>query len=202
MKDAKYEEVIRLASKNLEARPEDAVQYYSRGIGLKFLGRLEKAAKDLRRSVDIDNKNPFALQGLAEALIRLKRYKDSLPYARRAASQRPQDPMFLHVLGLSELKTLHYAESVEAFRRLLELVPDEFEHEFWLSLAHFGLGQEADAESALQRFMEMLPGVESERARSAITMAIRGLEELKSPNPNLSDLLDDLRSRLDGPKVA
>jgi predicted Zn-dependent protease len=197
LKAEKLDTVIQLTDEALKARPKDSTLFYSRGYARMLVGGHDSSAeKDLQRSVALFSENPYAQTALAEILVRLNRYQESLKHAKLAVSKQPQNPLFLRQLGVSELKNGHNIESIKIFQKLLELVPDDPQSLFWFGMAHISANHESEAEDTLERFVETLSSIDAKKAKPVIDIALQEIEWLKKQNQKNHKYLEKLKNRL------
>jgi tetratricopeptide (TPR) repeat protein len=79
----------------------------------------------LLRVLDLDPENLRALTALAQLYVMMSEYVDAYAYYRTAAALAPLAPDDLSVLELSATLATNWEERFAAYRRILELYPDD-----------------------------------------------------------------------------
>jgi tetratricopeptide (TPR) repeat protein len=82
------------------------------------------AERELRRALELDDRNAAALRGLAALAASRHRFADSLRLARRALRLEPGSATGLGLLGDASLELGRYEEAFAAFDRMASLKPN------------------------------------------------------------------------------
>ncbi|NCN06131.1 MAG: tetratricopeptide repeat protein [Spirochaetales bacterium] len=120
---------FRLAEFELEKLSEDgydSVQVHSAlGFVLHAQGKKAAAIHQLEKALEIDERNPTALNSLAYIMAEENiRPGVALTYVRRALEQRPDHPAYLDTLGWVQFRIGNLTESLETLRRARKKWPD------------------------------------------------------------------------------
>src|SRR5262249_30899455 len=106
------------------AEPEDARQFYVRGLDLLRLGRLEEALKPLQRAIELDPDFADAYRRLADIYLQMKRTNEALPALERLAALKVEEVGVYRNLGMLYWNLKRYKECAEAMQIAQRLDPD------------------------------------------------------------------------------
>ncbi len=107
-----------------------------------------RAARDLRRAVELNPRSVTARQWLSYYLVFIEgRLEDGVAQARRAVELDPLAPLLVMQLGMTLTGAGRYEEAVSSFRRAGDLAPMMFQATIHLGLVinHLGRSDEAIA---------------------------------------------------------
>lgn len=76
---------------------------------------------------------------------------------RQAVALAPNEPKFHELLGDVALRSKDYSQSLEHYRRAIELNPDYFKPHLASGVAEYNLNRRVDAEQELESSMKLLP---------------------------------------------
>lgn len=116
-------------------------------------GDLDGAAQMLRKSMTIDGSLVRTHYFLGTALKGLGRYEEALSHLRETVRQYPRDRVALNQLGRVLFLQRQFKGAVGAFKRVLEVAPEDLQAHYNLMLSYQGMGREADASREEQLFM-------------------------------------------------
>ena len=105
-----------------------------------------RAARDLRRAVELNPRSVTARQWLSYYLVFIeRRLEDGVAQARRALELDPLAPLLVMQLGMTLIGAGRYDEAVSSFRRAGDLAPMMFQATIHLGLVlnHLGRSDEA-----------------------------------------------------------
>ena len=83
-------------NKAVEVNPDDADAYYYRGKNYQKMNKLDLALDDLLTSIDINPKNPNALETIGWIYIQNKDYSEAMTYYSRVLEYEPDNAMAYH----------------------------------------------------------------------------------------------------------
>jgi tetratricopeptide (TPR) repeat protein len=151
----KMAEAITECREAIRLKPDDAQAYLNLHAVLQNLGKLDEAIAAYRAAIRLKPDYGEFHNGLAWALVlspkRLQReYDEGLVHARKAVEQAPQHGGFANTLALAEYRLGHWAESIAAAKRSIELLKDvDASNWFFLAMAH---GQKGNKDEARKWF--------------------------------------------------
>ena len=138
-----FERALEIYSQQIAANPGDLDAQSKKSILLARLNRSDEAIQTLKRAVEADPENPAAWRMVGFALIAIAESWEVEMKERKNGDA-----------GLDSI----YNQSRQAFKRALDLDPDDAEAWRGLALAHLGLGEQDEAKTALDRSIQIDPG--------------------------------------------
>jgi tetratricopeptide (TPR) repeat protein len=109
----------------LEEGFESPKEYAALGYVLYAQNRVTEAIKYLERAVEIDSENANARNSLGYVLAEQGiRPRDALEHCRKAASMRPDNPLYLDSLGWALYANGSVEQAQKVLNRAQELAPD------------------------------------------------------------------------------
>lgn len=125
----------------------------------------EKSGPVLRRSLELDARNPTSLMLMGRMLLVLKRYNEAEPYLKTATEMSPRAFQPFNLLGRSYLAMGRLPDAEAAYERAAEFAPAGDRKQLAGAFGFAGIGDEymkakekASAERAYQRALELDPG--------------------------------------------
>ena len=110
-----------------------------------------RAARDLRRAVELNPRSVTARQWLSYYLVFIEgRLEDGVAQARRALELDPLAPLLVMQLGMTLTGAGRYEEAVSSFRRAGDLAPMMFQATIHLGLVFNHLGRSDEAIAPLE----------------------------------------------------
>ncbi len=96
----RLEEAVEAYDRGLESAPDDSDLLYGRGLAHAELGHAERAEADLRRVLELDPENPYALNALGYTLADFDRdLEEAQGLIARALEQKPENAAILDSKG-------------------------------------------------------------------------------------------------------
>lgn len=134
--------------------------YVQMGIQYMEQGKLDTAAADLERAIDLDSGNSEAHNALGVLYGRLKRYDDAEQHFRKALSNNPENFSARNNFGRFLCGRGRYAEGMAQFRVVIDA---PLYGQPWLPLTNAGIcsrsvNRNAEAEDYLRRALQRNPG--------------------------------------------
>ena len=125
----------------------------------------EKSGPVLRRSLELDGRNPTSLMLMGRMLLVLKRYDEAEPYLRTATEVSPRAFQPYNLLGRSYMSLGRLSDAEKAYERAAEFAPVADRKQLAGTFGFAGIGDEymkanekANAERAYSRALELDPG--------------------------------------------
>jgi len=170
-------DAVRLMERYAGSADPEALNVF--GLVLAEAGMTDRARAVLRRSMEIDERNPVARQNLALAALHAGDWPASEVEAREALALNPQLPLAWNYLGMSLANQGRVDEALEAWQRSVEAGPGDLDVLFNLATVAARSGRREVARPALQRFIQeaSAPGLRDRHAADLETVRalLRGL---------------------------
>ena len=135
----------------LNREPENEDLLYEYGELLLSLGRLEEAADCFRRILANNPAEAATILLLARTLHRLKRPKDALHYYRQGQRLAPDFAVVHLMAGITALESDQRDEARIAFRRVLEIEPENLSAKLCLCMSLLDMFPEIGRASCWER---------------------------------------------------
>lgn len=116
------------------------------------------AAADYERAARLEPKALEPLLGWLLTLNTAESYSAAEGVAQRALALDPNNYVALSRLAWARYKLGHFAQSASAYKKVLEAYPADLEMRLGYGYALLGSGDKAEARSAFQRVLAMVPG--------------------------------------------
>jgi tetratricopeptide (TPR) repeat protein len=129
--------------------PVSAVGYNTLGVIYQRHGDLQMAERVFRLALEREPENLVAMRNLAPVLAQLGRGAESHALERRLASIQPEPAFHFFTLGRAAMDRGDFVAAKALFEREVKRAPYYDEFHFWLGLAHFSLGETAQAREQL-----------------------------------------------------
>lgn len=133
----------------INADKQFAAAYNTLGVIYIRSKHAEAAYRALTAALELNPKNLVTMSNMIQTLNSLERGAEAKELNQRLRDQQPHPPFHFFQLGLAAMNKNDYAAAKSLFQRELQRAPDYHEFHFWLGLAHFRLGELADAEKEL-----------------------------------------------------
>jgi len=134
-------------------------------------GRLEEALSEIRKTLVMQPRDPWALFHEGTGLLAMNRTREAMLATRRGLDQDPNSADLRHLLGRVWLKLGNHAEAANAFEQAMRLAPAMAEPVLDFAELQINARKTAEARNALTALLacEDLPAVQ--RARAEALMA-------------------------------
>ena len=129
--------------------------HYFRGTLLRFQGKLDPAAEEFQKELQISPGHAPALTELAVARVEADRPAEALTPARSAVEFDPQSARAHYALGQALFETGSYQESAHELEIAKRLAPESSRIRFALSSAYKHLGRQQDSEREQAAFLAL-----------------------------------------------
>ena len=148
------------------------------GLGYVAVGRLDEAVTEFHMAHMLAGGDyPPANAPLADALIRLKRHDEALPYLKRAIEDDPADAIHRYDIGRILFNNGQHGAACPYLEEAIRLRPDLIDAYIVLALSRFELGQPIEAATAAVTGLRY--------ARSLLPPdAVRSIEQTLAPIMN------------------
>ena len=144
-------DAVRLMERYADSADPEALNVF--GLVLAEAGMTDRARAVLRRSIEIDERNPVARQNLALAALHAGDWPASEVEAREALALNSQLPLAWNYLGMSLANQGRVDEALEAWQRSVEAGPGDLDVLFNLATVAARSGRRGIARPALERFL-------------------------------------------------
>ena len=145
----RYEEALAVYEQAISLAPQDARNWYSKGVALGRLGRYEEALAAYEQAISLAPHDADNWRGKGASLWYLGRYEEALAAYEQAIRLAPQDASSWLGKGLSLERLDRYEEAVTAYDEALAagaVFPEAF---YYRALALFRLDRWDEAVDAL-----------------------------------------------------
>lgn len=158
------------------ANTNDPAYLGVRGIALSEAGRQNEARLALEQALDLDPRDPRALEGMGMVALRQQRWQDAERYLEQALAVNPASAEAWNMLAVAKISGPgDSAGALEAWSRSLDLDPEQWDVLYNLGLVAPDLGRNDLAREALRQF---LAGAPAERYGPDLDEARRRLAAL------------------------
>jgi tetratricopeptide (TPR) repeat protein len=138
----------------IERYPAVPGVHYLYGTFLSY-SRPEEAIAEFHRELDLDPGNVSATAMLALMLLNTDKLADAIPYAKKAAAEKPSDAKAEYVYGEALLKMGDLQAAVPMLESAERLDPGALEYHMALASAYARLGRREDARRERQASLDM-----------------------------------------------
>jgi tetratricopeptide (TPR) repeat protein len=202
---AYYEDAARSLQRALELTPSDQRAWDNLGLALRRQGKLAAATDAFRRAFDLVPGDEVVAGHLALAYIDTERWVDARALLTAASQKHPESPTLWLELGLAERGLGNTAGAVTAFRRVLEIDPQNRSAQadraaVFLALMYHENGQPEEAATAARQALAWKPGdIEaltylglSQQALGDLEAARDSLDRAAKLDPRRAELANNL----------
>jgi TolB-like protein len=152
--------------------PNNAKLLQSYGSLLSVTDKLDESVALKRRTVDLDPMSSTSWDLLAEGLIANRDFKGARDALDRAQQLSPYSDFRVHIRARLELSAGNYAEALQLARQN----PNASQRDYGLALAEYSVGNNTEANAALQRLIATVP--DDYAAQIAMIYAWQGNKDL------------------------
>jgi arylsulfatase A-like enzyme/Tfp pilus assembly protein PilF len=170
----KTAEAVQILAPLASGSNPDALNAY--GIALADEGKVDEAAVQFNRVLQIDPNNAPALQNLGIVALRRDDVPTAQSYLNRALALNPRLPLALNTLGVVYARQGDYARAVESWNRAVTIDPRQYDALFNAGLVEGRAGHVNEAKAALSRFVATAP---KDRYSADIVTARQALQALQ-----------------------
>ena len=169
----KAKEAIQILQPMIKGDDPDVLNAY--GIALADEGKIDVAAQQFQRVLQLDSNNAPALQDLGIVALRRDDVPSAQQYLSRALELNPRLPLALNTIGVVYARQGDFAHAVESWQRAVNIDPRQYDALFNIGLVEGRAGHAAEARTALRRFVSTAP---KERYAADIQAAQQALASL------------------------
>ncbi len=144
------------SSKLSDKNTVDFQNLFYNGSKEKILGNYEMAINLYLEALKIDNSCDACYYELARILEKVSKNKESLIYAKRAVTAKPDNQWYLVFLAASLQKNNMKDEAVAIYEQLTKKYPDEINYYFDLGNAQISAGKLSDAIKTYDKLEEKI----------------------------------------------
>jgi len=119
-----------------------------------FARQYDRAAEQLKKTLDLDPDFAVAHQWLGRTYEQLAQHQEAIAEHRRAADALGEDPECIASLGRAYALAGQSKEALEALERLEELSQKRFVSPYWPAIVYVGMGKNDDAMESLEKAFE------------------------------------------------
>jgi protein O-mannosyl-transferase len=151
----KAEEGLALLESAARSSPRSAHAHFGLGIVLQRLGRIDEAAREYRRAIEIDDTNPEIESNLAVILAARGQYEEARQHLKRAIEIDPNYPNPYASLGALCLQQGDLSGAVQYCQQALRLEPDLVVCHQTLAMTLRAQGRNDEAQQELDKAEEL-----------------------------------------------
>ncbi|MFW5825175.1 MAG: tetratricopeptide repeat protein [Marinobacter sp.] len=119
------ERALDAADEALEAHPQSQNLLYTRSMILEQLGQIDESLDDLRTMIELEAKNPTALNALGYVMtVHTDRLDEARSYIEEALALEPDNPAILDSMGWVLFRQGDREGALDYLRRAWEIYPD------------------------------------------------------------------------------
>ncbi|WP_395004782.1 tetratricopeptide repeat protein [Undibacterium sp.] len=144
-----YNQAYWWARAAIKADNQFSAAYNTLGVIYMRNNNAEPAYRALTAALSLNPKSLVTMSNMAQVLNNTDRVAEAKLLSQQLLDLQPHPPFHYFQLGLAAMNRNDYIEAKSLFKRELKRAPDYHEFHFWLGLAHFRLGEIADAEKEL-----------------------------------------------------
>lgn len=144
-----YSQAYWFARAAIQADDQFAAAYNTLGVIYMHRNYHEQTYRTLSTALILNPKSLATMSNMVQTLNNLNRVAEAKQLSQRLLDLQPHPPFHFFQLGLAAMNKNDYVAAKAMFQRELKRAPDYHEFHFWLGLAHFRLGELADAEKEL-----------------------------------------------------
>jgi TolB-like protein/DNA-binding winged helix-turn-helix (wHTH) protein/Flp pilus assembly protein TadD len=152
---------LEYSQKAVSLDPDSSEAYASLGHSLMQDHRWNEGEVALRRALDLDSNNPYALEYLAFLLIEKGRVAESLDVSRQLANANPVSPDFQRTYANVLYRAHRFQDSIALCRRIIDLDPNHLATYGTLANSLVEIGKFQEAETAFKTGDLLTPGVQA-----------------------------------------
>ncbi|MEO8836001.1 MAG: tetratricopeptide repeat protein [Caldimonas sp.] len=147
--DGRVDDAYAWAAASVRHDPGFAAAFNTLGVVYLRHDNLAEAERTFRHVLAVDPKDTRSLANLAETYERQGRYGDAQATRLALAALEPYPPFHFFNLGMAAMQHKDYRAARELFAREVARTGSYHEFQFWLGVADWRLGDEAEAQRHL-----------------------------------------------------
>ena len=153
------EEAIPVLQKAIRLNPFCPASYYNLfGGALRMTGRFEEAVSAHKKALQRSPDSIWAHSGLASTYFYAGRPAEAIPLLQKAIQLSPSGPFFLYGLFGSALRdTERFEEAVSAYKKAIQLAPDDIIAHIGLAATYSYMGRESEAQAEAIEVLRINP---------------------------------------------
>ncbi len=151
------EESIRLHKKIIDDFPYNELAWFNLGAAYQGLKLYEKAIDAYHFSVTIDEKFDYAYRNMADAFIRLRKFKEAIEMLEKVAELSKPDPLIFEAIGHCFDKLNNNAQARFYYRKASHINPEEGKLYYKTACTYFNEGQWESAAKQLEAALKIQP---------------------------------------------
>ncbi len=155
----KYRDALTYLKKAIERDPDFVQAYVEIGFCNDKLGYNQAAIRAYQDALKIKPDYASALNGLALAFIKIKRYQDGGEVLKRLTVLRPNYYEAHYNLGVINDKINRLEDAIAAYQQAVRIKPDYFEAYNGLGITYTKLGRYREAIESFHRALTIKPGI-------------------------------------------
>jgi tetratricopeptide (TPR) repeat protein len=163
MRKGEYKEAIQTVSDLVEESPDNSQHYQFRAQLNRLSGKTDAAIADYQKIVDLLPDSAVGYNGLAEVYLQQGKYEEARQYAEQAFELEADYWVAPYNLGMIEDRLAESEAVIEHLNIVLKNGLPASRHRLltylWLARAHYRLGYEAQANSALDKLRQEKHGL-------------------------------------------
>jgi len=132
---SRYAEALAAMQKAYAADPTNTSYQQKLGGAYLNLGEFDQAVTFFQKLITQNPNDSRAYLGLGSAYMSLKQYDAAIAPFRQAATLDTKSALPLHALGQAQLRSAHYADAQQTYRRLLAQFPNDTQAQAGLAFA-------------------------------------------------------------------
>jgi FOG: TPR repeat len=132
-------------------------EHYEAGRSLEEQERYEDAAREFRRAISINPKDPLYYDDLAFCLEKLERYDQAIEVINQVLSLDPKDSFAHRELGIGYYSKQQLEKAIKALQQSLSLDPTDFFSHLYLGYALYRSQKYDAAADSLDKALKLTP---------------------------------------------
>jgi adenylate cyclase len=158
------QQALELAQKAAALEPSSSTHYLL-GIVYNFLHKPEKALAEAEKAIALGPNDALAYDCMGAALLASDRFHDAIPMFQKSLrlSPIPRGAVILLRLGAAHRFIGQNEEAIVAFKRALQLYPDNLLGHAYLAATYASAGRDPDARAQAAEVLRIDPNFSAER---------------------------------------
>ncbi len=157
MESNRFADAISAAQEGLKSNPKSYALHLRLGAAYFSSGEYAEAEKSFRDLVNAGDPLPMSYIGLAQVLLHTGRAAEAATMLADAEQRVGPQFLIVYFQGLALDRAANRAASLEAFRRAVQINPNNADAHFGVGKTSLALGHLTDAVAELQRVLQLDP---------------------------------------------